>query len=84
MCSSWWFWTFIRARINILHGRFQPREAEALGLKKTLSWVIDRQAGKCVFESDAKLLLDVVQEKKGSSYFNRIAEDYNEILKHFD
>ena len=74
---------FIRARSNIVHGRLQPREAEALGLKEALSWVKEWRASKCVFESDAKLLVDAVQGRRGLSYFDTIAEDCNELLKHF-
>ena len=54
---------------NIVHGRFQPRKAEALGLKEALSWVKEGRANKCVFESDAKFLVDDVQGRRGLSYF---------------
>ena len=37
-----------------------------------------------MFESDAKLLVDAVQGRRGLSYFDTIAEDCNELLKHFD
>lgn len=40
--------------------------------------------GKCIFESDAKLLVDAVKGSKGNSYFDIIAEDCSELFKHFE
>ena len=75
---------FIRSRSNIVHGRFQPREAEAISLREALSWTKEWRRTKCIFECDAKLLVDAVNGVKGKTYFHAMVEDCIDILKHFD
>lgn len=60
---------FLRARSNVIQGSFQPREAEALGLKEALSWTKDWRKSKCIFECDAKMLIDAVNGDKGRTHF---------------
>lgn len=75
---------FVRARSNVVQGRFQPREAEAIGLKEALSWTKEWRSSKCIFECDAKLLVDAVNGSPGHTYFHAIVDECNSILKHFD
>ncbi|XP_017216875.1 uncharacterized protein LOC108194444 [Daucus carota subsp. sativus] len=49
---------FIRAKNQRIAVAYQPREAEAIALKETLSWVKDLGYRKCIFETDAKTLAD--------------------------
>ena len=47
---------FLRGRSAVVRGRFQPREAEAMGLKESLTWTKEQRSTKCLFECDVKLL----------------------------
>lgn len=51
--------TFVRARCRRIEGLLNPREAEAVGLKETLSWVKNLNFKKCVFKTDAKECADM-------------------------
>ncbi|XP_074373281.1 uncharacterized protein LOC141713413 [Apium graveolens] len=75
---------FMGARSNLVRGRTIAREAEALSLKEALSWTKERAVTKCIFESDAKLLVDAIHGFKGRSMFDTIVENCSEILKHFE
>ncbi|KAL8089279.1 hypothetical protein AgCh_038904 [Apium graveolens] len=74
---------FLRARSNVFQGNFQPREAEAVGLKEALSWVKDWRVHKCIFECDAKVLVDAMNGEGGATYFHLIVEECRDIIKHF-
>lgn len=56
---------FLRAKCSTVDGRRQPREAEALSLKEALSWVKTWRTSKCIFETDAKLLMDTIHGVRG-------------------
>lgn len=75
---------FIRARSTVVRGSFMPREAEALGLKEAMSWIKNWRVRKCIFKSDSKVLVDAVNGNHGQSLFDTLAEDCNELLKHFE
>ncbi|KAL8156414.1 hypothetical protein AgCh_001488 [Apium graveolens] len=74
---------FLRARCNVLHGTAQVREAEACSLKEALEWIRGWRTEKCIFESDAKLLVDAFQRDRGRSNFDTIVETCSSSLKHF-
>ncbi|XP_074374021.1 uncharacterized protein LOC141714399 [Apium graveolens] len=74
---------FIRARSIKIRGGWQPREAEALSLKEALSWVREWRSSRCVFELDAKIVVEAVYTNGGNSNFHTIIEDCRDILKHF-
>lgn len=76
--------TFIAARAQRIAAQLHPREMEALGLKEALSWTKRLGFKRCVFETDAKLLVDAIREVKGCAYFHTIVLDCVELLKHFD
>lgn len=78
------FGDFIRARCNVTTQKMQPREAEALSLREALSRLKDWRNGRCIFESDAKLLVDAINGTRGRSYFDTIVIDCLELLKHFE
>ncbi|XP_074374276.1 uncharacterized protein LOC141714670 [Apium graveolens] len=63
---------FVRSKTNVFTQQMQPREAEAMGLKEALSWVKEWRHNTCVFECDAKLLVDAV---------NGVAEKIEEATK---
>ncbi|XP_074374534.1 uncharacterized protein LOC141714940 [Apium graveolens] len=75
---------FLRARSTVLPGRLQPREAEALSLKEAFAWTKEWMNSKCIFEYDAKLLVDAVNSGQGNTYFHAMVEDCIDILKYFD
>ena len=75
---------FLRGRSNVLQRIAQPREAEGLSLKEAISWTSTWRTEKCIFETDSKLLVDAVNGIRGRSYFDLIAEDCHELMKHFD
>lgn len=75
---------FMRARMNTVQGGRSIREAEALSMREALSWVKNWTTTKCIFESDAKLLVDAFYGPRGKSCFDTIVEDCSELLKHCD
>lgn len=75
---------FLRARSNIIQGNFQAREAEAIGLKEALLWTKDWRHHICIFECDAKVLVDAVNGQECDTYFHLLVEDCRDILKHFE
>lgn len=74
---------FVRARANKVRGRSLAWEAEVISLKEALSWVKEWRTEKCIFETDAKLLVDALQGTRGKSLFDTIVQECQEILKHF-
>lgn len=75
---------FLRARTNILRSTRQVREAEAWSLREALEWMHQWRVNKCIFESDAKLLVDALKQKRGRSFFDTIVDECNDILRHFE
>lgn len=67
----------------MIRSKGQIREAEAVSLKEALSWIKPWGTSKCIFESDAKILLDAFQGRRGKSIFDTILEDFQELMKHF-
>ncbi|XP_074352378.1 uncharacterized protein LOC141691547 [Apium graveolens] len=47
---------FIGAMCKKVEGAWTPREVEAITLKEALSWIIEMEYEKCVFETDSKAL----------------------------
>lgn len=74
---------FLRAQSKAIVQRTQPREAEALNLKEALSWTKQWIDFKCVFELDAKGLLDTINGSDRQSYFDAMVEDCNKLIKQF-
>ncbi|XP_074378240.1 uncharacterized protein LOC141719767 [Apium graveolens] len=78
---------FIRARSKRLQTGHQPRIAEAISLKEALSWTKQWRSRKCIFETDAKSLVDAItgsKDNQGRSTFDTIVDDCKELLKHFE
>lgn len=75
---------FIRARSSRIRGIIQPRMAEALSLREALSLAKQWRHGKCIFECDAKLIVDAANGRKFKSMFDTIVEDCCYMLKHFE
>lgn len=66
---------FLQARSSRIRGKMQPKMAEALSLREALSWTIQWRTKKCIFECDAKLVVDAVNWGRGKSMFDMIVED---------
>lgn len=75
---------FVRARSKVIQEQLQPREIEAIALREALSWTKEWRRNKCIFECDAKGVVEAIKEGGGCSYFHTIIEDCREILKHFN
>ena len=76
---------FLRARACRIRSRAYAREAEALSLKEALSWIKEWRTFKCIFEMDAKLLMDALHSTKpGKSFFDMLVDDCKELIKHFE
>ena len=54
---------FIAAKSDILPGRFDPREAEALCVKETLSWLKKFSFKSVVLEMDSLLVFNTLHDK---------------------
>ncbi|KAH9726440.1 reverse transcriptase domain-containing protein [Citrus sinensis] len=54
---------FIAAKSNILPGSFDPREAEALGVKEALSWLKNFSFKSVVLEMDSLLVFNALHDK---------------------
>ncbi|KAH9768542.1 reverse transcriptase domain-containing protein [Citrus sinensis] len=54
---------FIAAKSNILPGRFDPREAEAIGVKEALSWLKKFSFKSVVLEIDSLLVFNALHDK---------------------
>lgn len=75
---------FLRARTNVLRSLRQVREAEAWSLREALEWVRQWRVNKCIFETDAKLLVDALKRNSGKSIFDTIVEECNDVIRHFE
>lgn len=75
---------FLRARCNVLHGTSQVTEVEAISLKEAIEWLRSWRTVKCIFELDAKLLVDAFQRDQSQSNFDTIVEACSDGLKHFE
>lgn len=75
---------FIRARATRIHGGVSTREAEALSFKEALTWTKNWRKCRCIFELDAKMVVDVVNGASKNSIFHGIIDECKEILKHFE
>lgn len=65
-------------------GRIPPREAEAYSLRETMIWTSQWRTTKCIFETDAKVVVDAIHAGGGNSNFHTIIEGCVETLKHFE
>ena len=54
---------FIAAKSNSLPGRFDPREAEALGVKEALSWLKKFHFKSVMLEMDSLLVFNALHDK---------------------
>lgn len=75
---------FLCARSQKIEAQLYPREAEAEGLKQALAWAIALGLKNCIFETDAKVVVDAVKVVAGRAFFHTIVLDYVDLLKHFD
>ena len=69
---------FIRERSKCLQARYQPRIVEVLSLREALSWTKKWRSIKCVFETDAKILVDAInttKDNQGCSTLDTIVDD---------
>ncbi|XP_074378428.1 uncharacterized protein LOC141719969 [Apium graveolens] len=78
---------FLRARINKVQVGYLPKLAEALSMREALSWTKGWSSSKCVFETDAKILVEAInadKDNQGCSTFDCIVDDCKELIKHFE
>lgn len=75
---------FMMARSRIKEGLVPSREAEALCLKKALSWLKNMNFRQCVFETDSQVLARACKEVYGRSYFAIIVGDCIDLFHPFD
>lgn len=75
---------FLGARSRRIRGAWQPREAEAIGLKEALSWVIDQGYSHCIFETDSAPLAAACNGSPGNAYFGALVGDCLHLLKHIN
>ena len=55
-----------------------------VSLQEAVIWTSKWQYTRCNFESDSKLLVDAVNGSIGNSYFDTIAANCKELIKHFE
>ena len=65
-------------------GAWKPREAEAIGLKEALSWVIAREYTHYMFETDSYSLADACNGSLGRALFGIIVLDCVHLIKHIN
>lgn len=75
---------FIRARAARVRGGVSVREAEALSFKEALTWTKHWGNRRCIFELDAKLVVNAVNGTSKNSIFHGIIDECKEILKHYE
>lgn len=75
---------FIGARAAKIRGGVSSREAEALSFKETLRWIKNWRTNRCIFELDAKMVVDAVNGHSKNSNFHGIIDDCREIIQHFE
>lgn len=66
---------FVGARGLKIAGAWKPREAEAIGLREALSWIIACGYMHCVFETNSYLLVDACNGNPGRALFRTIVID---------
>lgn len=74
---------FVRARSAKVRGGMPPLEVEAWSFRAALLWLKEWRTQRCIFELDAKSVVDAVHGIRGNSNFHTIIEECEEILKHF-
>lgn len=72
---------FVAAKGVRVAGAWSPREAEAIGFKEALSWIIGRGYSSCVFETDSYALVKACKGTPGEAYFGTIVRDSIKMLK---
>ncbi|KAL8095164.1 hypothetical protein AgCh_036571 [Apium graveolens] len=65
---------FLGARSCRKAGAWTPREAEAIGMKEALSWMLTWKHNHCVVETDSKNLVDACNGRRGEAYFESNAK----------
>ncbi|XP_074373609.1 uncharacterized protein LOC141713950 [Apium graveolens] len=61
--------TFVGARSKKMEVLLHPREAEAVSLNEALSWTKELGFKQCIFETDAKLVVDAINKAQGCAFF---------------
>lgn len=75
---------FLMARACRYRGLLTPRDAEALGLKEAICWAVEKGFKRCIFETDAKVVVDAIHGSHGRDPFHMIVKDCISLFKHFD
>ncbi|KAL8109886.1 hypothetical protein AgCh_025833 [Apium graveolens] len=75
---------FVAARGRRIPGAWQPREAEALGLKEALSWIINKGYHMCIIETDSYVLAAACNDRPGEAMFGTIVKDCIHLFKHIN
>lgn len=73
---------FVAARGKRIAGAWKAREAEAIGLKEALSWVIDKGYTHCIFETDSYVLAAACNGNAGEAFFGTIVRDCMHFFQH--
>lgn len=73
---------FVAARGKKIAGAWTAREAEAIGLKEALSWIIDKGYKQCVIETDSSALAAACNGGQGEAFFGTIVMNCIQLLKH--
>lgn len=73
---------FLGARCKRVEGAWRPREAEAIALKKALSWLVTLGYTTCEIETDSKILVQACSKTPDESFFGTIVDDRVQLLKH--
>lgn len=75
---------FMGARSCKVEGAWTPREAEAIGMKEALSWMIARKIDHCIIETDSQILAAACTGEPGLDLFGTIVGDCIQLLKHIN
>ena len=75
---------FVGARCLKIAGAWKLREAEDIGLKEALSWVIAQGYTHCVFETDSYALADACNGSPRRALFGTIVMDCVHLIKHIN
>ena len=73
---------FRRAMCKKMEGVWRSKEAEAIALKEALSWIIELQYERCVFETDSKTVVQACKRAPDQSFFGIIVDDCVHLSKH--
>lgn len=71
---------FLRGRTSSIQRCMQAREAEALSLKEALIGTNNWRTTRCIFELDAKVVVDAIHGTPKNSMFHIIIDECLEIL----